>query len=53
MWAVAGSGNDPNSPRSPPLQNDGPLPDRRTAVMRVVDGGQRQRLGQPVAQARR
>ena len=33
-WAVAGSGNEPNSPRSPPLQNDGPLP-------RQVHGGDR------------
>ena len=32
-WAVAGSGNEPNSARSPPLQNDGPLPVRCTAVM--------------------
>ena len=32
-WAVAGSGNDPNSARSPPLQNDGPLPARCTAAI--------------------
>ena len=34
-WAVAGSGNDPNSSRSPPEQNEGPSP-RSTTV--VVDG---------------
>ena len=37
-WAVAGSGKDPNSSRSPPAQNEGPAPRRWT---RRIEGSAR------------
>ena len=38
-WPVTGSGRDPNSSRSPPLQNESPVPAITTEVIEGSSGG--------------